>query len=73
MSSMTNIYANGLLGQRQDTQAARDWLQKGIDQNMNWAFEQMARVHETGELGYPIDVDKAAEYRAMIKTGNDPS
>jgi TPR repeat protein len=57
---MAAAYENGEMGLRVDYEAAREWLDRGIQLNDPWAIERLAKAYSNGELGLRIDRQEAA-------------
>mgnify|MGYP003571987548 FL=1 len=56
----------GELGLRIDYEAAREWLEKGVQLNDYWSTGRLAQAYSNGELGLRIDRQKAAQLEQQL-------
>jgi len=63
---MASAYEKGGLGLRIDYELAREWLEKGMQQNDYWSINRLARAYRNGELGLRIDRHKATQLEQQL-------
>ena len=63
---LVTAYEKGEMGLRVDYDIARQWLEKGAQQDDYWSVYRLARAYRNGELGVRIDRQRAASLEQRL-------
>ncbi|MBF0126227.1 MAG: sel1 repeat family protein [Magnetococcales bacterium] len=72
MFSLSNIYAQGKLGQNVDKKIALDWLKRAADKNFTPAMKELARVYAFGLLGETLNPKEAERLEQAVRATEPP-